>query len=176
MKQPHWMHQVLRTQTVLLPVVWTQLTGPSVTLDVTNPVAPTFAVPSVIANVAAVFQLNVTDDAGDIHTDSVSITITNPLFNNTVKPVVTAPANITVEATATLTTVSAAALGTATALDDVEGALATVSDAPASFPLGINTVTWSATDTAGNTGTATHTVTIVDTTPPSITAPANVGV
>jgi len=156
--------------------IWTQLTGPPVTLDVTNPVVPTFAAPSVIADVAAVFQLNVTDDAGDIHTDSVSITITNPLFNNTVKPVVTAPADITVEATATLTTVSVSLLGTATALDDVEGALATVSDAPASFPLGVNTVTWSATDTAGNTGTATQTVTIVDTTPPSITAPADVGV
>lgn len=155
---------------------WTQLTGPSVTLDVTNPVAPTFTAPSVIADVAAVFQLNVTDDKGDIHSDSVSVTITNPLFNNSVKPIVTAPADITVEATATTTPISAAVLGAGTAVDDVEGALATTSDAPASFPLGINTVTWSATDTAGNTGTATQVVTIVDTVPPSITPPADAGV
>jgi VCBS repeat-containing protein len=40
------------------------------------------------------------------------------------------------------------------------------------FPLGTTTVTWAATDEAGNTATATQTVTVVDREPPSITAPA----
>jgi len=166
----------LDTDGIIENYVWTQLTGPSMVLDVTNPVAPTFTTPSVIADVDAVFQLNVTDNNGDIHTDSVTVTITNPLFNNKVKPVVTAPADITVEATALTTPISSGVLGVASALDDIEGALTATSDAPGSFPLGVNTVTWSATDTAGNIGTATQLVTIVDTTSPTVTAPADVGV
>jgi hypothetical protein len=42
------------------------------------------------------------------------------------------------------------------------------------LPLGDTTVTWSATDAAHNTGTATQTVHVVDTTRPTITCPANV--
>jgi hypothetical protein len=44
------------------------------------------------------------------------------------------------------------------------------SNAPAVFPLGTTTVTFTATDDAGNSSTATTTVTIVDTTPPIINA------
>ena len=46
------------------------------------------------------------------------------------------------------------------------------SDAPAVFPAGSTTVTWTATDASGNSATASQVVTVVDTTPPSITAPA----
>jgi len=41
-------------------------------------------------------------------------------------------------------------------------------DAPAVFPLGTTTVTWTATDDSGNVVTAAQTVTIVDTTAPVI--------
>ena len=49
-------------------------------------------------------------------------------------------------------------------------------DAPsAGFPVGTTTVTWTAADGSGNSATATQKVTIKDTTPPSISAPADIG-
>src|ERR687888_152851 len=44
------------------------------------------------------------------------------------------------------------------------------------FPLGSTTVTCSATDSAGNTGTATTTVLVHDTTPPVVTPPKDITV
>jgi len=45
------------------------------------------------------------------------------------------------------------------------------SDAPDVLPMGTTTVTWTATDPAGNTSTAEQMITVVDTTPPSVTCP-----
>ncbi|MEP7376328.1 MAG: HYR domain-containing protein [Chitinophagaceae bacterium] len=42
------------------------------------------------------------------------------------------------------------------------------------FPVGVSTVTWTATDAANNTATCTFTVTVTDGTPPVITCPANI--
>ena len=44
-------------------------------------------------------------------------------------------------------------------------------NAPATYPLGITTVTWTVTDGSGNTATATQVVTVIDTTLPVIVAP-----
>ena len=44
-------------------------------------------------------------------------------------------------------------------------------DAPAVFPLGETIVTWTATDSSGNTSSATQTISVVDTTAPLINAP-----
>lgn len=55
-----------------------------------------------------------------------------------------------------------------TAMDNCTTPVEVTSDAPAVFPLGTTTVTFTATDTAGNTTQAQTTVTIVDTTPPNI--------
>lgn len=57
-----------------------------------------------------------------------------------------------------------------TATDDCGAAVTITSDAPAVFPLGTTTVHFTATDEAGNSSTAQTTVTVVDTTPPTITA------
>ena len=90
-------------------------------------------------------------------------------------PAVTAPANITVAATeATGTTATHAAivtfLGAATASDAVDGDITTITNnAPAQFPLGTTTVTFSATDTANNAGSAQATVTVIDQSAPVIT-------
>lgn len=83
---------------------------------------------------------------------------------DTTAPVVTAPANITVEATGGLTTV---ATGNATATDAV-GPVTISDNAPATFPLGTTSVIWTTVDGAGNTSNATQTVTVVDITPPAL--------
>ncbi len=82
-------------------------------------------------------------------------------------PVVTAPADILIEAIAILTPVN---LGVAPAIDARDGPLTATADKTGPFALGSHAVTWSATDAAGNTGTAMQTVTVVDTTPPRVTA------
>ena len=64
----------------------------------------------------------------------------------------------------------------ATADDLVSGNLP-VTCTPASgstFPLGITTVTCTATDAAGNTGTATFTIEVQDQTKPTVTVPADI--
>jgi hypothetical protein len=78
---------------------------------------------------------------------------------------------ITIEATSAQTTVN---LGSVTATDLVDGVITPTNNAPGAFPLAITTVTWTATDEAGNTASATQNVVVQDTTPPVITAPAAV--
>jgi hypothetical protein len=55
-------------------------------------------------------------------------------------------------------------------------AVTCVAPSGSTFPLGVNTVNCSATDTAGNTGTNSFTITVRDTTPPVVTVPANMTV
>src|SRR5690606_41669630 len=50
--------------------------------------------------------------------------------------------------------------------------LEVTNNAPETFPIGQTIVTYTAVDAAGNTGTATQTVTVVDETAPVVTAPA----
>jgi HYR domain len=82
-------------------------------------------------------------------------------------PVIAAPADLTVEATAPK---GAVVSYNATATDDVDGPV-DVTGVPASgstFPLGITTVNLSATDAAGNEATDSFQVTVRDTTPPAL--------
>lgn len=90
-----------------------------------------------------------------------------------VPPVVTVPGDMTVEATGPS---GAAVTFTATANDNVDGPLTPSCDvlSGATLPLGDTTVTCTATDAAGNTGTASFVVHVVDTTPPTVVAPADV--
>ena len=114
------------------------------------------------------------DQASD-HEPQVS---TLPLLDLTA-PKITAPASITrstgAGATACTVLVGDADLGVATATDDVDVPTITRSLVPAGnlFPVGSTTITYTATDGSGNTATATQTVTVIDNTPPTITAPAN---
>jgi hypothetical protein len=90
---------------------------------------------------------------------------------DTTPPVVTPPANVTAECSQKNppgTPLSEVILGVATALDSCEGARSTSNNAPDPLLLGSNIVTWSATDSSGNRGTANQTVTIEDTIPPTI--------
>ena len=82
-------------------------------------------------------------------------------------PVVTAPADMEVTAADdTGMPASDAAivtfLSSATAMDDVDGPITDIThDAPAQFPMGVTTVTFSATDSTGHIGSAQATVTVL---------------
>ncbi len=106
---------------------------------------------------------DVSDSAGNAApqaTRTVNVVDTTP-------PEVNPPPDVSKEATGPLTPVD---LGTATATDTVDGDLPTSSDAPAEgFPVGDTVVAWSATDAAGNLGSAPQLVTVTDTTPPTLT-------
>jgi hypothetical protein len=87
---------------------------------------------------------------------------------DTTPPVVTPPANATLEATSSAGATQAFA---GTAVDDVDGSLSAPC-LPTTHPIGSATVTCTATDAAGNSGTATFTVTVQDTTGPALSLPA----
>jgi hypothetical protein len=95
---------------------------------------------------------------------------------DTTPPTVTPPAPVTAEATGPGgATVS---YGAASASDLVDGSVA-ASCTPTSgstFPLGSTTVTCTATDSHGNTGSATTTVLVHDTTPPVVKPPKSITV
>jgi hypothetical protein len=98
---------------------------------------------------------------------------------DTTPPVVTAPAPLTVECNTTGGVLSTdpgiqAWLSSASAVDNIDGSLSVSHDLTAGLcAVGTTkTVTFSATDAAGNIGSATSTITVVDTTAPSISSVA----
>lgn len=91
-------------------------------------------------------------------------------------PTIAAPANQTV-ATDPGQCGAVVSYAPPTATDNV-GVVSIVSSpsSGSTFPMGATTVTHRAADAAGNSATATHTVTVNDTQPPSISVPANITV
>jgi FG-GAP repeat/PKD domain len=127
----------------------------------------TGATPTVLIP-AGIHTVTLTVNDGSLTgSDTVLITV-----KDTTAPVITV-ADRTVEATGPSTPVDVS--GDASATDAV-GVVSLTSNSPGTFPLGATTVTWTAIDAAGNSSTAVQNVTIVDTTPPAVTAPANVTV
>ena len=106
------------------------------------------------------------DTSGNISSDTQIVTIID-----TTIPEIVAPSDVTVEATGTSNTV--VEIGQATIYDIIQVESVT-SDSPDTFPLGETVITWTATDSSGNSATATQTVTVVDTTAPSVTAPDSI--
>ena len=106
---------------------------------------------------------------------TVSITV-----NDTVAPTINAPANVTVNTDAYATTcgtvVTEAQLGIATASDNAGSVSIERSGVPSGnvFPVGTTTITYTATDGAGNSASAQQTVTVIDNTAPTLIAPAPV--
>ncbi len=129
-------------------------------VSVTNDAPETFPLGDTIVTWTA------TDSAGNSATTKQVVTV-----QDTTKPKIRAPADVTVEATSSANNV--AILGDPTVTDNGEIKSIT-NDAPLAFPLGVTTVTWAATDTAGNISVDTQNVKVVDTTAPTITAPADV--
>ncbi|MHB1162972.1 MAG: beta strand repeat-containing protein [Minisyncoccota bacterium] len=106
-----------------------------------------------------ILRLTVTDNAGNSASDDMTLTW------DMTKPVITPPSNITMEATANMTPLM---LTPATATDNIDLHPIITSNAPATFPVGTTTVTWTATDAAGNAAHATQQVVITDHTAPTI--------
>jgi hypothetical protein len=87
-------------------------------------------------------------------------------------PVIIMPSDKTFEATAVLTPLGTSDYGMATATDD-QGTAIVSNNATSAFLLGSTTITWTATDEAGNTATAHQIITVQDTTKPVLTLPIN---
>jgi len=108
----------------------------------------------------------VTDTSGNISQATQVVTLVD-----TTLPEIFAPTDIVAEATGLSSTM--VELGQATA-HDIMG-IASVTEHPSRFfVLGETTITWTATDTSGNSASATQTVTIVDTTYPELIMPEDI--
>jgi hypothetical protein len=95
-----------------------------------------------------------TDAQGLVTTASFTVTV-----NDTQLPTIAAPAAVTVTAALNSCTATAT-LGSATTADNC-GVASTTNNAPAVFPIGNTTVTWTVTDVHGNVATANQIVTLV---------------
>ena len=118
---------------------------------------------------AGTFTVDVVDNSGCTASTSVTITLAND---------VTAPVLSGVPANANASCDNVPGPATVTATDDCDGNVAVSFNEtiqPGNCPNNYTIVrTWTATDVAGNTASATQTVTVSDNTPPVITCPANI--
>jgi len=130
--------------------------------SITNNAPETFYLGETIVTWTAI------DSFGNIVTANQTISVID-----TTVPSITPPADITIEAQNP--TSNLVSLGIATAEDIVGVALIEV-DAPSVFSLGETIVTWVATDSSGNSATATQKISIIDTTPPVLTQPSSLQV
>ncbi len=104
--------------------------------------------------------LTVTDDSGESDTCEATVTVVD-----TMDPTIVAPDDI-IDVEQENGDGATVELGDVVAQDNC-GAVVT-NDAPAIFPLGQTVVTWTATDSSGNTATDTQIVEVVDTTPATL--------
>ncbi|WP_146150882.1 HYR domain-containing protein, partial [Candidatus Nitrosopelagicus brevis] len=111
-------------------------------------------------------QTEITPESEKIEDVKTPLQPVIPIPNDFQKPVILVPEDILVEATGPLTSID---IGEAMATDE-SGIYSLTNNAPSSFPLGINTIIWTAVDGAGNMAIASQTVTIQDSTPPKISA------
>ncbi len=131
------------------------------------------AVSSVTNDSPVVFPLGettVTWTAIDTHDNAATATQIITVVDTT-PPMITAPENVIIEAINLSS--NPAEIGTADA-SDVVGIISVENDAPELFQVGDTIVTWTATDAAGNSASATQTVSVVDTTAPQITPPDDI--
>ena len=143
-----------------------------VATDTTAPYMYTWDSSSQANGSSVELQARAFDDAGNIGSAIVSVSVDNQVtVQDTTPPVISVPSSKTREATGWFTDVN---LGSATATDDVDGTVAVTPSDTGPFSVGAHLVTWTATDAAGNSATATQTITVRDTTSPTVNAPADV--
>ncbi len=132
--------------------------------DLTNSIATANSVDVSSAGVYGVVY-SVADAAGNSATITREVTVTAPEVD-TIPPVISVPQDITVSAVTESGTPASDQdisqfLASVSANDTIDGAVTVTNDAPAVFSLGVTVVTFSATDSSGNTATATAAVTVV---------------
>ena len=112
--------------------------------------------------------------ATDAHNNTGTASF-NVIVVDTTAPSITVPSNITTEATSPA---GATVTFTVAAIDTVDGSVAVNCDHASGsvFALGTTTVNCSATDAHNNSNSSSFTVTVEDTTPPTIAVPANITV
>jgi hypothetical protein len=130
--------------------------------DVSNDAPTTFPVGDTIVTWTA------TDAHGNTNTCQQTVTITDDE-----SPMITCPADVTADTDTDACSASGVDLGTPVTSDNC-GVASVTNDATASFPIGTNTVTWTATDVHGNTANCQQLVIVADNQPPTITCPADI--
>lgn len=171
--------QIITIQDTTNPVFSTinditkEATNTNTPVTITNPTVTDIFSVSITNNSTGSYPLGdtlilftATDSNGNIATNTQRITI-----QDTTSPLITIPNNVIIEATAINTpyTVSNA---NATDIFNVN----ITNNAPNTFDLGNTTIIHTATDSTGNNSTGIQTVTIQDTTPPTITVPNDISV
>ena len=136
--------------------------GTPVTSDNCSVASVTNDAPSIYPIGTTTVTWTVTDASGNTATATQLVTVVDQTA-----PVATAPANITV-ASNNFCEATGVALGTPNATDNCTNNLTITNNAPATYPLGTTTVTWTITDAAGNVTTVDQTVTVVDETAPVV--------
>ena len=130
-------------------------------------------------------EVSITNDAPDVlpfgetivtwivkdQSGNESSQIQNINVIDTTNPILIMPNDIEIESTGIETTINN--LGELIA-EDISEISSISNDAPESFPLGETIVSWTATDTSGNSSSSTQLVTVVDTTAPQIIAPSDI--
>ena len=119
--------------------------------------------PTILVNTAEVDNLAGPDP--DLSNNSTAVQTT---VVDTTPPVLAVPADVIFEADAQC--LASGDIGTATATDIGDPSPDVSSDSTGTYQLGENVVVWTATDDSGNSASATQVVTVIDVTPPTITA------
>ncbi len=105
-----------------------------------------------------------TDESGNTSTCSSSIRV-----QDTTPPTISCPAPVTAECTGSAS--ARVATGAPTASDVCSAVTVSGPSGAASYPLGTTALTFSASDRTGNASSCQSSVTVVDTTPPTISCP-----
>ncbi|WP_341347916.1 HYR domain-containing protein [Paenibacillus sp. FSL H3-0469] len=148
-----------------------EATGAQTKVDIGQPVVTEIFAVTVKNDAPAEFPLGttkvtwtITDEHGNATKGTQEVKIVD-----TTKPVITAPEDLTVEATEVRSKV---ALGEPVVFDLFETEI--INDAPVDFPVGTTLVTWMASDPSGNVAIAKQKVKVEDTTAPKLSIPADV--
>jgi hypothetical protein len=133
---------------VQYPVTITDNSGGPLTISYSKSPGSSFSTGTTTVTVTA------RDISGNSSSRSFIVTV-----NDTQKPSVTAPNNVSASTSGNSISSSSVKLGTPTTADNC-GVKTISNNAPSSYPVGTTQVTWTVRDNAGNTSTAVQTVTV----------------
>lgn len=115
-----------------------------------------------------------TVNAQDIVTSvSISDDLNNSMVADTIVPEIICPSSITIELSSSDCMATNVDLG-APIVNDNSGIKSVINDAPTSFPVGLNVVSWVVTDINGNVNFCNQYVLVTNQNPPQISSPSSV--